>query len=62
MPTLNDYLKNTFHTKQFFYGLVLSAFCLSGLVVAPFFGAVYDRTHSVKYMILFANMWEIAGE
>ncbi|XP_071478648.1 major facilitator superfamily domain-containing protein 8-like [Diadema antillarum] len=61
LPTLNDYLQNEFHAKQFFYGLVLSAFSLSGLLVAPFFGIWYDRTHKTKMMILFANMWEIAG-
>lgn len=61
LPTLNDYLKNEFHTKQFFYGIVLSAFSLSGLLMAPVFGVWYDRAHKIKVMILFANMWEIAG-
>lgn len=61
LPTLNDYLKNEFHTKQFFYGLVLSAFSLSGVLLAPVYGVWYDRTHKTKMMIIFANMWEIAG-
>ncbi|XP_063965337.1 uncharacterized protein LOC129276773 [Lytechinus pictus] len=61
LPTLNDYLKNEFHTKQFFYGIVLSAFSLSGVLVAPVYGVWYDRTHKTKMMIIFANMWEIAG-
>ncbi|TNN54347.1 Major facilitator superfamily domain-containing protein 8 [Liparis tanakae] len=43
------------------YGLGLSAFSLSGLLTGPLFGLWSDRRKTTKSIILFSNLFEIAG-
>ncbi|XP_070568719.1 uncharacterized protein [Ptychodera flava] len=61
LPTIYAYISETYHAEPYFLGLCLSAFSLTGLVTAPLFGKWYDKTHKTKLMILFCNLWEIAG-
>ncbi|XP_074860053.1 major facilitator superfamily domain-containing protein 8-like isoform X2 [Carettochelys insculpta] len=60
LPTIWAYLQ-TLHAQPYFLGLGISAFSLSGLLVAPLFGHWSDRSRRTKAIILFANLFEIAG-
>ena len=60
LPTMWDYLQSM-HGKEWLYGLSLSAFSISNLVTGPIYGVLFDRTHSTKLIILFANLFEIGG-
>ncbi|XP_078419993.1 major facilitator superfamily domain-containing protein 8 [Cetorhinus maximus] len=60
LPTIWAYLQ-TLHAEPYFLGLGLSAFSFSGLIASPIFGCVSDRTWNTKAIILFANLFEIAG-
>ncbi|XP_033119875.1 uncharacterized protein LOC117119166 [Anneissia japonica] len=60
IPSLNLFLEDL-GAPQYFLGIVLSAFSFSGLFAAPVFGIWQDRTSKTKAIILFANMFEIAG-
>lgn len=61
LPTIWAYLQ-TLHAEPYFLGLGISAFSLSGLLAGPLFGLWSDRTQRTKAIILFANVFEIAGE
>ncbi|MBN3298493.1 MFSD8 protein, partial [Amia calva] len=60
LPTIWRYLQ-TLDAEPYFLGLGLSAFSLSGLLCGPLFGHWSDRTRKTKAIILFANIFEIAG-
>ncbi|XP_075794188.1 major facilitator superfamily domain-containing protein 8-like isoform X1 [Pelodiscus sinensis] len=60
LPTIWAYLQ-TLHAEPYFLGLGISAFSLTGLLVGPLFGHWSDRSQRTKAVILFANMFEIAG-
>ncbi|XP_067392532.1 major facilitator superfamily domain-containing protein 8-like [Emydura macquarii macquarii] len=60
LPTIWAYLQ-TLHAEPYFLGLGISAFSLSGLLAGPLFGHWSDRTQRTKAIILFANVFEIAG-
>ncbi|KAF3690808.1 Major facilitator superfamily domain-containing protein 8 [Channa argus] len=60
LPTIWRYLQ-TLDAQPYFLGLALSAFSLSGLLSGPLFGHWSDRTRTTKKIILFANLFEIAG-
>ncbi|CAJ1060777.1 uncharacterized protein mfsd8l1 [Xyrichtys novacula] len=60
LPTIWRYLQ-TLDAAPYFLGLALSAFSLSGLLAGPLFGHWSDRTGTTKNIILFANLFEIAG-
>ncbi|KAJ6653846.1 hypothetical protein lerEdw1_008643 [Lerista edwardsae] len=60
LPTIWAYLQ-TFHAEPYFLGLGISAFSFAGLIMGPLFGYVSDRTHQTKGIILFANLFQIAG-
>ncbi|XP_074523496.1 major facilitator superfamily domain-containing protein 8 [Halichoeres trimaculatus] len=60
LPTIWRYLQ-TLDAPPYFLGLALSAFSLSGLLSGPLFGHWSDRTGTTKKIILFANLFEIAG-
>ncbi|XP_068197455.1 major facilitator superfamily domain-containing protein 8 isoform X2 [Antennarius striatus] len=60
LPTIWKYLQ-ILEAPPYFLGLGLSAFSLSGLLTGPFFGLWSDRTKTTKSIILFSNLFEIAG-
>ena len=60
-PTMFNYVKSK-GGKEWLYGLTLSAFSISNLITAPLYGLLFDRTHKTKYIVLFANIFEIGGE
>ncbi|KAK2835407.1 hypothetical protein Q5P01_015891 [Channa striata] len=60
LPTIWRYLQ-TLDAQPYFLGLALSAFSLTGLLSGPLFGQWSDRTRTTKKIILFANVFEIAG-
>ncbi|XP_040896496.1 uncharacterized protein mfsd8l1 [Toxotes jaculatrix] len=60
LPTIWRYLQ-TLDAAPYFLGLALSAFSLSGLLSGPLFGHWSDRTRTTKKIILFANLFEVAG-
>nr|XP_057923773.1 major facilitator superfamily domain-containing protein 8 [Doryrhamphus excisus] len=60
LPTIWRYLQ-ILDAPPYFLGLGLSAFSLSSLLIGPFFGCWSDRSRTTKSIILFANLFEIAG-
>ncbi|XP_061654431.1 major facilitator superfamily domain-containing protein 8-like [Phyllopteryx taeniolatus] len=60
LPTIWRYLQ-ILEAPPYFLGLGLSAFSLSGLLTGPLFGCWSDRSRTTKAIILFANLFEIAG-
>ncbi|XP_037132591.1 major facilitator superfamily domain-containing protein 8-like isoform X1 [Syngnathus acus] len=60
LPTIWRYLQ-ILEAPPYFLGLGLSAFSLSGLLTGPLFGCWSDRSGSTKPIILFSNLFEIAG-
>ncbi|XP_024922004.1 major facilitator superfamily domain-containing protein 8-like isoform X2 [Cynoglossus semilaevis] len=60
LPTIWKYLQ-LLEAPPYFLGLGLSAFSLSGLLTGPIFGIWSDRAKSTKFIILFSNCFEIAG-
>ena len=61
-PTMWDYMHLHFDSSEWLYGLSLAAFSISNLFTGPLFGAVFDRTHRTRLLVLFANLFEIGGE
>uniref|UniRef100_A0A8C4Z0Y1 Major facilitator superfamily domain containing 8-like 2 n=1 Tax=Gadus morhua TaxID=8049 RepID=A0A8C4Z0Y1_GADMO len=60
LPTIWRYLQ-ILEAPPYFLGLGLSAFSLSGLLTGPLFGLWSDRSRATKHIILFSNLFEIAG-
>uniref|UniRef100_A0A8C4DBP4 Major facilitator superfamily domain containing 8-like 2 n=1 Tax=Dicentrarchus labrax TaxID=13489 RepID=A0A8C4DBP4_DICLA len=60
LPTIWRYLQ-ILEAPPYFLGLGLSAFSLTGLLTGPLFGFWSDRSKSTKSIILFSNLFEIAG-
>ncbi|XP_054870845.1 major facilitator superfamily domain-containing protein 8 isoform X2 [Amphiprion ocellaris] len=60
LPTIWKYLQ-ILEAPPYFLGLGLSAFSLSGLLTGPIFGLWSDRSKTTKSIILFSNVFEIAG-
>ncbi|XP_018532750.1 major facilitator superfamily domain-containing protein 8 [Lates calcarifer] len=60
LPTIWRYLQ-LLEAPPYFLGLGLSAFSLSGLITGPLFGLWSDRCKTTKSIILFSNLFEIAG-
>ncbi|CAJ1071949.1 major facilitator superfamily domain-containing protein 8 [Xyrichtys novacula] len=60
LPTIWRYLQ-ILEAPPYFLGLGLSAFSLSGLLTGPLFGFWSDRSQNIKFIILFSNLFEIAG-
>ncbi|KAM6918278.1 major facilitator superfamily domain-containing protein 8 [Xenentodon cancila] len=60
LPTIWRYLQ-ILEAPPYFLGLGLSAFSLSGLLTGPLFGFWSDRSKTTKSIILFSNLFEIAG-
>ncbi|XP_070775255.1 major facilitator superfamily domain-containing protein 8 [Enoplosus armatus] len=60
LPTIWRYLE-ILEAPPYFLGLGLSAFSLSGLLTGPLFGLWSDRSKTTKSIILFSNLFEIAG-
>lgn len=61
LPTIWKYLQ-ILEAPPYFLGLGLSAFSLSGLLTGPLFGFWSDRSGTTKSIVLFSNLFEIAGE
>ena len=60
-PTMWDYVHG-YGGKEWLYGLCISAFSISNLLMGPLFGIAFDRTHKTKLIVLFANLFEIGGK
>ncbi|MED6287561.1 hypothetical protein CHARACLAT_017663 [Characodon lateralis] len=60
LPTIWRYLQ-ILEAPHYFLGLGLSAFSLSALLTGPLFGVWSDRSKTTKSIILFSNIFEIAG-
>nr|XP_020668811.1 uncharacterized protein LOC110089827 isoform X3 [Pogona vitticeps] len=60
LPTIWAYLQ-MLDAEPYFLGLAISAFSFAGLLTGPLFGYWSDRTRQTKPIILFANMFQIAG-
>lgn len=60
LPTLNGYL-NYLDAERYFLGLVLAAFSLTGLLSAPIYGRISDRTRTSKLCVIVGNLLEIGG-
>ncbi|XP_038139450.1 major facilitator superfamily domain-containing protein 8 [Cyprinodon tularosa] len=60
LPTIWRYLQ-ILEAPPYFLGLGLSAFSLSALLTGPLFGVWSDRSKTTKSIILFSNLFEIAG-
>lgn len=60
-PTMWNYVQH-YDGEQWLYGLSLAAFSISNLITAPLYGLLFDKTHKTKFIVLFANLFEIGGE
>ncbi|XP_053739893.1 major facilitator superfamily domain-containing protein 8 [Synchiropus splendidus] len=60
LPTIWRYLQ-ILEAPPYFLGLGLSAFSLSALITGPIFGCWSDRSKTTKHIVLFSNLFEIAG-
>nr|XP_060623398.1 major facilitator superfamily domain-containing protein 8-like [Anolis sagrei ordinatus] len=60
LPTIWAYLQSL-NAEPYFLGLGISAFSFAGLITGPLFGYWSDRTRQTKAIILFANLFQIAG-
>ncbi|KAM8727372.1 major facilitator superfamily domain-containing protein 8 [Acanthopagrus schlegelii] len=60
LPTIWRYLQ-ILEAPPYFLGLGLSAFSLSALLTGPLFGFWSDRSKTTKSIVLFSNLFEIAG-
>ena len=54
-------MNTRFHSEEWFYGLTLSAMSISNLLIGPIMGALYDRTHQTKILVIILNIFEITG-
>ena len=54
-------MHNKFGAKEWLYGLTIAAMSISNMIVGPIMGAMYDRTHCTKAIVLFLNLFEIGG-
>lgn len=61
LPTMWLYLQNTFHTEQYFLGLLLSAFSLTAMLSGPMFGRWSDITRKPKFPMIIGAVFEICG-
>nr|CAB3263802.1 major facilitator superfamily domain-containing protein 8-like [Phallusia mammillata] len=60
LPTLNLYLLSM-DAESYYIGLVLSAFSFGGLISAPVYGRITDKTGSSKVTVMISNLFEIGG-
>ncbi|XP_061784798.1 major facilitator superfamily domain-containing protein 8 [Nerophis lumbriciformis] len=60
LPTIWRYLQ-ILDAPPYFLGLGLSAFSLSSLLSGPVFGCWSDRSGTTKSIVLFSNLFEVAG-
>nr|XP_039271231.1 uncharacterized protein LOC120345755 [Styela clava] len=60
LPTINGYLISL-GAEQTFLGIVLASFSFGGLVSAPLYGWVADKTGSTKACVIVGNIGEIIG-
>ncbi len=60
-PTMWAYVESK-NGEEWFYGLSLAAFSISNLITAPLYGLFFDKTHKTKFIVLFANLFEIGGK
>ncbi|XP_038078834.1 major facilitator superfamily domain-containing protein 8-like [Patiria miniata] len=60
LPTLNLYLSQLDGDATFF-GIVMSAYSLTGMLAAPLYGLVQDRFRRTQLIILFSILWPIGG-
>ncbi|XP_019851479.1 PREDICTED: uncharacterized protein LOC105312602 [Amphimedon queenslandica] len=61
LPTCWDYMHEEFGAQKWLYGLTISAMSISNLLIGPIMGAIYDKTHQTKILVLFLNLFEIGG-
>lgn len=62
LPTCLDFMTSRFHAEKWLYGFTLSAMSITNLCVGPVMGAVYDRTHQTKAIIIILLLFQIGGE
>lgn len=60
LPTTWDYVQSLGGGESL-YGLAVAGFSVANLVTAPIYGVLFDRTKKTKYIVLVANLFEIAG-
>lgn len=60
LPSALQYLQR-YNGNQFELGLCLSAYSLSSLFSSPLMGKWSDVYNNTKLIIIFANLWQIAG-
>ncbi|XP_013397289.1 major facilitator superfamily domain-containing protein 8 [Lingula anatina] len=61
LPTLWLYIHERYNAEQYFLGMILSAFSVTGLFAGPIMGRWGDKTRQTKLLLLFSNLWEIGG-
>lgn len=62
LPTCWDYMHGQFGAHKWLYGLAISAMSISNFLIGPIMGAIYDKTHQTKLLVLFLNLFEIGGQ
>ena len=64
LPTAWDYLRIRFKVanNRWLYGLTIAAANAVSVIVEPLFGAVYDKTHACKTLVLISVLCSVLGE
>ena len=62
LPTVWEYVVDHFGAQQWLYSLAISSTNLVEVFFGPVFGAVYDRTHATKLLIMISIASSAVGE
>ena len=64
IPTAWDYLRIRFNAgnKKWLYSLTISAANAVSVIVGPLFGAVYDKSHTCKALVLISVVSSVVGK
>jgi ceroid-lipofuscinosis MFS transporter 7 len=61
LPTIWDYIHESFNANGMFMGLTISAFSISGVISGLYMGKLSDSINYTKPILLIGNLFEIVG-
>ena len=62
LPTVWDYLSKRFKAEHWVYSLSVTGASLTNVFAGPMLGAVYDKTHACKLLVLTAIAFAVSGK
>lgn len=61
LPTIWDYLRERFEAEHWLLGICITASSLCNVVAGPIVGAIYDKTHACRLLVMFTTLATAAG-